>query len=150
LTLIERKRGAVEEAQRLAERALEAARATEMVEYVRQARAHLAWVKWRVGDLAGSERLAREVWDGWDDYWNQRIAAWFALWPLIGVALARTETAKAIDYVRILLDPTRQPHPAGLEEAMRRAVAAWTDGEPEAAAAACERVAALARLDGYL
>jgi class 3 adenylate cyclase len=118
LTHVYRKRGDVVEVRRLAELALEAARATNMEEYVAQAYANLAWVAWREGDDSRAEELARAAWSDWDDH-LRRVWAWMPAFPLLGLALRAGRNDEARKLAEVLIDPTRQPLPAEVEEALR-------------------------------
>ena len=72
LATLHRRRGDVAGARRLAESALEEARAApsfgDAEDPVAQARANLAWIAWREGDHGRAEELAREAWQGWDGH----------------------------------------------------------------------------------
>jgi tetratricopeptide (TPR) repeat protein len=118
LTHVCRKRGDVAEARRMAELALEAARTTHMEEYVAQAYANLAWVSWREGDHGRAEELARDAWSDWDDH-LRRVWAWSPVFPLLGLALRAGRDDEAHQLADVLVDPTRQPLPAEVEEALR-------------------------------
>jgi DNA-binding SARP family transcriptional activator len=119
LTVLNRRLGDVGETRRYAELTLAAAEATHMAEYVVQARANRAWVAWREGDWEEAERLARCAWDGWDGYMMQRVIAWEPVWPLLAANLRAGRNEEARSLVDVLLDPTRQPMPAELDEALR-------------------------------
>ena len=149
LGVIERKRESVDTARELANRTLEAAQRTEMLEYVFQARATLSWIAWRDGDHELAEEHARAVWPGWDEILIQRVFAWMPVWPLLGMALARGAEAEAVEHARTILDPTRQPMPPELESVLAEAVAAWEGDDPEVAAR-LEHAATLAARHGYL
>jgi len=61
------------------------------------AKASLAWTAWREKDDAQAEKLATEaleLWHGMDDPYS---FDWMALWPLIAIAFARQDIARAID-----------------------------------------------------
>jgi DNA-binding SARP family transcriptional activator/tetratricopeptide (TPR) repeat protein len=118
LTHAYRKRGDVVEVRRLAELALEAARTTHMEEYVAQAYANLAWVAWREGDHGRAEELARAAWTDWDDH-LRRVWAWMPVFPLLGLALRAGRDDEARKLAEVLVDPTRQPLPAEVEDALR-------------------------------
>jgi tetratricopeptide (TPR) repeat protein len=117
LTHVYRKRGDVIEARRLAELALEAARTTHMDEYVAQAYANLAWVAWREGDHGRAEELARDAWNDWDNH-LRRVWAWMPVFPLLGLALRAGRDDEARELAGVLVDPTRQPLPHEVEEAL--------------------------------
>jgi DNA-binding SARP family transcriptional activator len=118
LTHLYRRRGDVVAARRYAELALEAARTSHQEEYVAQAHANLAWVAWREGDHDCAERLAREAWSDWDTRLH-RVWAWSPVFPLLGLALRAGRDDEARELADVLVDPTRQPLPAEVEEALR-------------------------------
>jgi DNA-binding SARP family transcriptional activator len=150
LAVVERWHGDVEAARDIADRTLEAARQAEMLEYVATARAQLAWVAWREGDLEIVEELGREAVAGLDEVYHYRVFGWMPLWPLLGVALARGAEAKAIEHARVILDPTCQPMPTELGAKLANAVAAWDEGDREAARRSLEAAAQVAVPYGYL
>ena len=117
------KAGRRRRARRLAESALEAARAVptfgDAEDPVAHARADLAWIAWREGDDSRAEELAREAWSGWDGYTLQRVFAWLPVFPLLGLALRAGRHDEAHELAEVLLDPTRQALPPELEEALR-------------------------------
>jgi tetratricopeptide repeat protein len=149
--VIERFRGNVDAARELASRTLDAAQRTEMLEYVVQARAVLAWVAWREGDHDRAEELARSARESWDEILNVlRVLAWMPTWPLLGVALARGDEADAVEHARVIVDPTRQPMPPDLESVLDQAVAAWDRGDADGARASLSAAAQVAAGYGYL
>jgi hypothetical protein len=119
LTVLHRRRGDFGETRRFADLTLEAARDTHMPEYVVQADANLAWIAWREGDLDRAEQLARDVWGRWDGYLMQRVFAWEPVWPLLGLAVRAGRDDEVRELVEVLLDPTRQPMPPDLDQALR-------------------------------
>jgi len=154
LTIVYRKRGQVEETSRYASRSLRVATSSlHLPEYVAMARANLAWVAWRQGNLSEAQASARAALEGWKasqvvDYannWN-----WTALWPLISIALAQDQLSAAIDDARVLLAPQQQALPDALRVAVEAAIQAWDSGRLEAAYAHLQQAAALAGEKGYL
>ncbi|HUA03904.1 MAG TPA: BTAD domain-containing putative transcriptional regulator [Solirubrobacteraceae bacterium] len=149
LGVVERKRGHANEAQTLADRTLEIAQRTQMLEYVAQARATLSWTAWHSGDHDRAAELARAAWTDWDDFFNIRVVAWMPLWPLLNVALAKDADAEAVEHARTILDPTRQPMPHKLKSRLAQAATAWDRGDTRFARTLLERASALATRDGY-
>ncbi|MGD8397565.1 MAG: AAA family ATPase, partial [Anaerolineae bacterium] len=91
LTVLYRKGGELDETTRYASRSLVAAEAAEMIEYVGTARANLAWVAWREGNLAQAEtegQAALEVWRQLPVGHSLCPFQWTAIWPLVAVAAA--------------------------------------------------------------
>jgi hypothetical protein len=75
---------------------------------------------------------------------------WTALYPLIGVALAKDQLAEAVAHARALLAPWQQRMPDALAALIEAAVEAWDKGEPELAREQIKRVVETARDSGYL
>jgi predicted ATPase/DNA-binding SARP family transcriptional activator len=150
LAVVERWRGNVETARELAQLTLDAAERGELLEYVFQARATLAWVAWRTCDHERADELARSVVPRWDEMFQQRVFLWMPLGPLIGVALGRGAEGEAIEHARAILEPTRQPLAAEVEAAFADAVAAWDGGDRQAARRALDEAAGAAAGYGYL
>ncbi len=153
LTIVYRKRGQVEETSLYASRSLTVATSLHWLEYIPMARANLAWVAWRQGNLSEAQANARAALDGWKasqvvDYAN--LLNWTALWPLISIALAQDQLSAAIDDARVLLAPQQQPLPDALRATVEAATQAWDSGRLEAAYAHLQQAAALAGEMGYL
>ncbi len=150
LTVLCRERGQVEEARRLTARSLEIATAAGMPEYVATARANEAWIAWRGDDLVATERCGRAALDLWPPVHASSSFRWTALWPLIGTALSRDDTASAVEWARGLLDPSQQRMAEDLDAPVDAAVHAWEDGDVRAARSRLEEAAAIARRTGRL
>ena len=132
LAVAHRGGGRLDQARSYAGRALELASKIGMVEYVAMAKANLAWVAWREGNHAETEKLgceALELWHGMEDPYS---LDWMALWPLIAVASSRN-IVRAIDYARALLVEHQRPLPEKLAAATEKAIESWEKGEGESA-----------------
>lgn len=117
-----------------AEKALLLAQELKMVEYVAMAKASLAWAAWREKDDFEAERLASEaleLWHGMEDPYSMD---WMALWPLIAIALARNDRARAIELASGLLKENQHPLPEKLLGAVDEACKEWQNGIQERAA----------------
>jgi hypothetical protein len=122
LTVACRFRGQVAGVLRRTLRAQEEAEAAQMPACMGVVRANQAWVAWRRGDAAAAERQARDALALWKE--SPLVYAYqsLALWPLVGVALARGRDAGARGYVRALLDPKQQRLPDALNTPLEAAL----------------------------
>ena len=96
-TVAYRRLGAIADCKSQAEKPFNLSTRLRMVEYIAMAKASLAWTAWREKDDAQAEKLATEaleLWHGMDDPYS---FDWMALWPLIAIAFARQDIARAID-----------------------------------------------------
>jgi tetratricopeptide (TPR) repeat protein len=153
LTILCRKRGRLEKARQYASRSLAAATTGEMDEYTGTAKANLAWVAWREGDLAQAEangRAALELWQQLPAGHSSCAFQWTAIWPLVGVALAHNRTFEASEHARALLEPTQQRLPGALTAVVEKAIRSWKEDKPEAAYASLDQAIALAQEMDYL
>jgi tetratricopeptide (TPR) repeat protein len=152
LTLIQRRRGAIEDTRRYAEHSLASATAAQMVEYIAMAKGNLAWVHLRNGDVASAFKEAAEAVEHFRHTPHVRVmpVLWIPLWPLFGAQLMREQISDAIDHVEPLLTPSQMAIPADLESAMRAAVDAWKGNDRAAAKIHLEKASELAREMGYL
>ncbi|MCK4900220.1 MAG: tetratricopeptide repeat protein, partial [Anaerolineales bacterium] len=133
LTILYRKRMEMEEVQHYISRALTVATAGKMLEYISTAKANLAWVMWREGNLSGAQENGRTALEMWQQEPLVYPFQWTALWPLIGVALAREKVFEAVDYARALLEPSQQRLPDALIAVLEEVIKTWKGGESETA-----------------
>jgi hypothetical protein len=126
LPFVFRLRGQVEQMRSIITRALAvpAARKNSIVT------GHRVWVAWRDGAMAEAEAYGRASLEGGQDV---SLFHWAGLWPLIGVMLTQEKFAEAMDYVRMLLDPTQQPPPEQLRVPLEAALQAWDAGQQKEA-----------------
>ena len=153
LTVLYRKQGRLDQVRQYVSRSLAAATAGEMDEYIGMAKANLAWVAWREGDLAQAKadgRAALELWRRLPPAHSSCAFQWAVLWPLVGVALAHNQTLEAIECAQRMLEPTQQYLPAPLAAAVETAIRAWNEGHPQAARAELDRAMTLAQELDYL
>jgi hypothetical protein len=146
LPFVFRRRGQVEEVRGVITRAL----AVPEARNIAIIKGHQAWIEWRDGNLVETELYGRASLE--DRQGDQRANAfhWVGLWPLIGAALVQEKIAEAMDYVRMLLDPTQQQPPEQLSVLLEEALRAWDAREQQEARSLLEQVAPLAREMGYL
>src|SRR2546428_10853425 len=123
LTISYRRRGNLESTRRYAEQSLSTATAARMIEYIGMAKGNLAWVQLRNGDLTSAYAHACEGAEKISQTPQGHILLWVALWPLIGVAIARNEIADAFEHVEKLLIPPQMAIPDTLETELRSAMA---------------------------
>ena len=74
---------------------------------------------------------ALELWHGMDDPYSMD---WMALWPLIAIAFARKDIARAIEFANGLLEENQHPPPEKLSAVVRKACEEWQNGVQEEAA----------------
>jgi DNA-binding SARP family transcriptional activator len=139
-----------EAAYALACEALALLRATEILEYVGAAQAHLAWASLRGGDAVAAAEHARVAVEAWRRTASVYPFAWQALWPLVELAVGRADLAEAVRHVSALLDPKQQRLPEPLTDALDAAGLAWQRGTPAAARRHLDVALANARRIGHL
>ncbi len=150
LTVLSRKRGLVDETRRLSVEAQAVATALQLPEYIAMAKANLAWVAWREGNLLEAQTnglAALELW------WPLQVIymfQWAALWPLIGVALAQDRLTEAVDHARLLLAPQQQSLPDTLNALIETAIRSWDTGQLEEARTYLKKSTPIAEKMGYL
>jgi Flp pilus assembly protein TadD len=133
-----------------AEKTLLLAAELKMVEYVAMAKASLAWVAWREKNEVQAQELASEaleLWHGMEDPYSMD---WMALWPLIAIAFARKDIARAIEFANGLLEENQHPPPEELSAVVRKACEEWQNGVQENAAAELASAMKVARDLSYL
>jgi hypothetical protein len=136
LTVASRQRAQLEETQQYAARSLRVATMASMPEYIGTAKANQAWAAWRSGDLNLTQELGHAALESWHQLPASHASAliqWLALLPLIAVALDEQQLSVAVDYARVLLDPTQQRLPDALTASLEQAIRDWDTGAPESA-----------------
>jgi predicted ATPase/DNA-binding CsgD family transcriptional regulator len=134
ITVIYRKRGNIEHVQEYAAYGLRIAGKAKMPQYTGMARAQYAWLAWRAGDLAETIRQAQAAISDWGGLGSTKDNVpfyWFALFPLLGVALQDGEIAQSAEYAQRMLMSPQQRLPDNLTDLLERAVATWTSGQPD-------------------
>jgi hypothetical protein len=113
-------------------------------------KANLAWVAWRLDNLAETQAHAHAALDRWQSLPLEYPFQWTALWPLLAVALTKAQIAEAVDYERALLHPLQERLPETLTTALQAAIQAWDAKEPETACTHLQRAMVLAQELRYL
>jgi class 3 adenylate cyclase/tetratricopeptide (TPR) repeat protein len=150
LTLANRKRGRIEETRNYLVRSLRLATEVKMIEYIAMAKANIAWVAWREGELSEARAHSQAALEMWHQMPVPYMFDWMATWPLIGVALTQERIAEAIECIRILLEPKQQPLPDELAAVVKQAIGAWEQAQVKMARAHLHRAVRLAQETGYL
>lgn len=141
------------EARQYAARSLEVAGQAQMPEYVAMAKANQAWLAWRENDPLQTAELAHAALETWGQLPPGHASApfqWLANWPLIAVARAGGDIARALERVKALLDPSQQRLPEALEEGLKKAIQAWEGDMLEQARNLLSQSLALAEQMHYL
>ena len=150
LAIVFRKRGQVKETHSYSLRILDVAPLVHFPEYLGIARANLAWVAWRKGNLTEAQVNGRTALEIWRARPVEYVFCWLALWPLIGVELAQNRLAEALDYARLLLAPEQQPLPEALRAGIEAALQVWDAGRTDMAHTYLQSTTTSAQEMGYL
>jgi DNA-binding SARP family transcriptional activator len=153
LTILYRRLGQVTETQKSGERALAIAVAAQMPEYIGLAQANEAWVAWRRGEFHRAGEAGRAALVRWEQLPSTHASLpymWTALWPLIGLALREEKLSTAVEYLRMLLDPSQQRLPEPLTVPCELAIQAWDRDEPAEANQQIQRAVEMAQQFHYL
>jgi hypothetical protein len=145
LPFVPRHRGQVEEVRRAISRAW-----TQEKRYDEVIIGHRSWAAWREGNMEEAEADGLAALESWRHKRHIYAFQWTALWPLIGVALTQDRFLEAINYVRMLLDPTQQYPPETLLAMLEECLQAWDAGQQDTARALLQRAVPLAREMNYL
>jgi DNA-binding SARP family transcriptional activator len=146
LPFVFRQRGLVEDVRGVVTRAL----AMPEARNIPIIKGHRAWVAWRDGNLVETEFYGRASLESRQDQQRTNGFQWAGIWPLIGAALTQEKSAEAMDYVRMLLDPTQQPPPETLRMLLESSLHTWDAGQQEEARALLQQAWPLAEEMGYL
>jgi eukaryotic-like serine/threonine-protein kinase len=149
-TVLSRKRGLIEETRRFSLQAQAVATALQLPEYIAMAKANLAWVAWREGNLLEVQTNGLAALEQWRPLQVVYMFQWAALWPLIGVALTQDRLREAVDHARLLLAPQQQSLPDVLNTLVEAAIRSWDAGQLEAARTYLRQATPLAQEMGYL
>ncbi len=150
LTITNRKRGQIEKVRDTAARSLAVATTGKMPEYISMAKANLAWVARRQGNLVEAQELGQAAFDLFRQTVQGQMLPWVVLWPLIGTRLAQNQIAEAIEYVRGLFTSTGQLPPDTLVSVLEASIQSWEGGQPEKTYAYLIEASELAQQMGYL
>jgi len=131
LTILCRKRGQIEEVQHYISRAMDVAKAGNMLEYISVAKANLSGVNLREGNLSDAQENGRIALEMWQKAPLVYPFQWTALWPLISVANTKNQFSEAVDYVRALIEPTQQRLPEAPTALLKKVIKTWEGGETE-------------------
>jgi DNA-binding SARP family transcriptional activator len=145
--ILHRLRGQVDSVRELSEQVLTAATTQQLPIYEATARANLAWVAWRTGDLTAADQQGRAALVLWPSTYPVQ---WVGRWPVLAVALAQDRVAEAVAVARPLLAPDQQHLTDALQDIVAQAVQAWDQNHPDIARQHLQQAVDLARELGYL
>jgi len=148
LAVLQRRRGEVEAARRLAEEALGLAVAADMRVYVGCAHGNLAWVAWHTGERQRAREQGEAAWDALQ-HESAAPFLWIGLWPLLAARLAQGDEAGAADLARRMLDRAQMKLPDDLEAPLGGAVDAWEAGDAACAGDLLRTAVARAEESGW-
>jgi predicted ATPase/class 3 adenylate cyclase len=86
--------------------------------------ANTAWLAYRDGELNKAAAAAEAAIGAWEsaERFGPTIFQWTARFPMVGVELERGRAEAAFEHARAMLDPSQQPLPADVADALARAV----------------------------
>jgi tetratricopeptide (TPR) repeat protein len=154
LTILYRKCGQVKKVRQYIPRCQTTATSAQLTEYITLAKANLAWAAWREGNLAEADangRAALETWQKELAGHGSSVLQWTALWPLLGAAFAQNKVSDAVEFARILLEPTQlPPMPDALAAILEKAMNTWQKGDKKGTYTKLKQAIESAREMGYL
>jgi tetratricopeptide (TPR) repeat protein len=150
LTILSRKLNQLEDARAYASRSIEMATKREMVDYIATAKANLAWVSWKEGDLDNAETNGQEALDLWGRVPYLYPFQWTAFWPLLAVALERDRLDLAVECAQGMLAPEQQRLPDGINMALDSAIQSSARDRIRLTRRHLEQAVDLAKNTGYL
>jgi hypothetical protein len=150
LTVLARFRGQLDDVERYAQRAQQAALAAHMPDYTAAAYGNQAWLACRMGDWSMVERKAQEALGNWQKSPLVYPFQWQAIWPLMSVAMARHHENRVRFYASALLEPTQQLLPLELHTRLDSFWIANQEGRSSDASQQINCAMQLARQMGYL
>jgi adenylate cyclase len=150
LTIVRRRCGQVDDVRQYVAHSLAAAETAQLPVYAACARASLAWVAWRQGDLLEAEENGRAALEIWLEAGDPMPFEWMARWPLLGTALAQGQIPEAMDQARALLEANQQRLPDALETVLKDLLKAEEQTRAEMVHALLDRAVDLAQEMGYL
>jgi hypothetical protein len=143
-------RGQVEQARTNAEHSLDVAVAGQMHEYIGAAHGNLAWVAWRIGDMAAVRVHGQKSLEAWQRLPAEYMFEWVGRWPLIGIALTEDDLIEALSQARALLEASQKRMPEIIESALEAAIRAADEGDHAASRTFLKQAADAARDSEYL
>lgn len=149
LTVIQRRRGLVDAAERLATRSLRLTEAEHVREYAGAALGTLAWCALRRGDPVMAEQCSRRALELWSELKLVYPFQWLARLPLCRVELERGCLSDAVTQAQAVLSKPQQRLPKPLKRALRAAAHAFEEGRAGDASRALALALQAARSGGY-
>ncbi|MDQ6802882.1 MAG: protein kinase [Acidobacteriota bacterium] len=150
LTIVARKRRDDATVLHFAERSMAVASAGGMVEYVAVAKANLAWLAWRKGDLDEVLRLGQEAVELARALPLAGPNWWAVSFPMIDALLQRDRTIDAVQLAEVLIQPQQHRLNDALQAALRESVQSWTEDRSDDARQTLERACELAKESLFL
>jgi hypothetical protein len=153
LAVVYRKRGDIERVRLFAAHGLRIAGEAKMPQYAGMARAQYAWLAWRAGDLVETKRQAKAAIEDWSGLGHAQSVVpfrWFALFPLLSVALQEGDIEQAVVWAQHLITPPQQRLPADLTTLLEGAVASGKNGQWDAVSGLLRQAFQLARELHYI
>jgi DNA-binding SARP family transcriptional activator/predicted ATPase len=145
--------GQTDQAADYANRAMSAAAAAKIPNYLAIAQANLAWAAWRAHEWEQAQHYAEQAVQQWQDLKRHAYVSpllWLALWPRLGLALKQGRIDVAIECAQVMLDSSQQRLPEKLSSLLTQAIAGWAAGDLTLTRRHLEAACPLAERLGYL
>ncbi len=150
LAVLNRFRGQVEEVSSYTQQMQQLAESAHMPDYLATAKANLAWIALRRGDLVSAKHLAIEALAIWHDSPMVYPFQWLALWTLIEVALNRGDEKEVWDYLSVLIAETQQQPQQAVDDLLQESAKHQMRGYGSEAISSLKKAVSIAKESGYL
>jgi tetratricopeptide (TPR) repeat protein len=148
LSIACRLKGDEGQARTYADRGLKVAATEHNPFYIGAAKANLAWLNFRDGNLDEVLRHGSAALEQWRPY--PYPLEWLARWPLLAVHFLEGRMGEALGHARAMLELAQQRPPEDLEALLEGAIHAWDEGQAESARECLKQAMDLAGEMGYL
>ncbi|MCP4422268.1 MAG: AAA family ATPase [Chloroflexi bacterium] len=150
LTLIYRRRREIDKVRDYLPRAMALSKKANMLQYIAQTQANMAWLAWFDGDLKKAQKMGQTSLENCKllptamPFWGM------GLWPLICVNVAQGDIAAAVTHAQLLLDPMQLRMTEGITAVLQQAIVAWEANQSDSAQEYLQKSIQLAQEMSYL
>jgi serine/threonine protein kinase/tetratricopeptide (TPR) repeat protein len=149
LALTYRRSGRADRCGETARELLELATPLGMMDYIGVGQACLGWTLWKQNDLAAAKELCEDALESWGKLSFAYPFQWAAGLTLLAAQLTQAPLLTLVGVARKLLEDGLSRLPEPIDAALKKAVQAHADGDPETTREALGRAVGAARDLGY-